>query len=448
MTISGPPYPRYPTGASPGGNAIGSFVIGSSPIGTIPSFDLWTTVISQYSNSPILTGILQSFFDALDQTVNIDAYFDNIWNINTAQGYGLDVWGRIVGVTRIVPVPGTITYLGFEEAGTSGVFGVGIFFSGSPLTNNFILSDDGFRTLILAKALANISDGSIKAINKLLLTLFKNRGNAYVTDGGEGASSVRVLLHLDGTNASTTIVDDNFFGASHVWTAAGNAQISTASSKFGGASGLFDGTGDFLTTPDSADLEVGSSNFTVDAWFNCSAVGGTTRAIAGKAVDTANSGWMIRRESSNVIAVYMLDFSGGPFLLGTTQFTNLLNPGWHHIAVTRSGSSWKLFIDGVVEASATQSFSVTDNVAVCSVGSWGTTGLNDTWLGNIDEFRLSIGIALWTSNFIPPTSAAQNNSMTMTYTFAFSLSAVELSIVQNSGVLPRPAGVSVTVVTP
>lgn len=178
--MSGPSYPPPPAAGS---NAIGSFTIGVSAIGTISSFDFWTTVISQYANSPIITSIIESFFDAMDQTANIDAYFDMIWNLNTAQGYGLDCWGRIVGVTRIVPVPGTITYFGFEEAASSGVFGVGIFFSGSPLTNNFILSDDGFRILILAKALANISDGSIKSINAMLLTLFPNRGNAYVTDG-------------------------------------------------------------------------------------------------------------------------------------------------------------------------------------------------------------------------------------------------------------------------
>lgn len=181
MIDTGPPYPN--PDPVPGSNAIGVFSIGVSPIGTIPAFNWWDTVISQYANAPALTGILQSFFDALDQTENIDSFFDMIWNLNTAQGYGLDVWGRIVGVTRIIPVPGTTDYLGFEEAATSGVFGVGVFFSGSPLTNNFILSDDGFRILILAKALANISDGAIPSINLLLLTLFPSRGNCYVTDG-------------------------------------------------------------------------------------------------------------------------------------------------------------------------------------------------------------------------------------------------------------------------
>jgi hypothetical protein len=181
MTDTGPPYP-HPNPA-PGSNAIGSFVIGVSPIGSIPTFDWWTTVLSQYANAPALTSILSSFFSAVDETANLDAFFDNIWNINTAQGYGLDVWGRIVGVTRVVPIPGTITYLVFEESGNADGFNNGIFFSGGGTTNNFILSDSAFRLLILTKALANISDGSIKSLNALLRALFPNRGNCYVTDG-------------------------------------------------------------------------------------------------------------------------------------------------------------------------------------------------------------------------------------------------------------------------
>jgi hypothetical protein len=58
-------------------------------------------------------------------------------------------------------------------------------------------------------------------------------------------SFTKILLHMDGANTSTTFTDSNSGGSAHTWTAAGNAQISTATYKFGGASGLFDGTGDF-----------------------------------------------------------------------------------------------------------------------------------------------------------------------------------------------------------
>lgn len=183
--MTGPPYPRYAPGAGPGENAIGSFVIGSSPIGTVPPFDYWRTILSQYANSEILTTIIGDLFECLDQTANFDAFFDLIWNVDTAQGYGLDVWGRIVGVSRVLQIPVATTYLGFEEMGGAQVegFNQAPFYAGDPVTNNYSLSDDAYRLLIFAKALANITDGSVASINRLLLSLFPNRGNCYVTDG-------------------------------------------------------------------------------------------------------------------------------------------------------------------------------------------------------------------------------------------------------------------------
>lgn len=186
--MSGPPVPPAPTAGS---NAIGKFTIGVSPIGTISPFVFWNTIISQYANSPILTQLIQNFDECIDQTRNFDNFYDDIWNIATASGIGLDIWGRIVGVSRVIQLPGSASYFGFEEAGTgnanSNPFGPGgtsPFYTGVPNTGNVALSDDAFRTLIYAKALANISDGSIKAINQLLINLFPGQGgNAYVTDG-------------------------------------------------------------------------------------------------------------------------------------------------------------------------------------------------------------------------------------------------------------------------
>lgn len=183
MPGPGAPYP-HPDPA-PGSSAIGQFQIGVSPIGTIPAFDVWQTVLSQYGNSSRITTMITDFGEANDPTYFLDDFFDNIWNVLTAVGYGLDVWGRIVGVTRIIPIPGDQEYFGFSEAGDAFGFGQAPFFSGSILTENFVLSDAAFRVLILAKAASNISDGSIIAINDILLALFPNRGNCYVTDGGD-----------------------------------------------------------------------------------------------------------------------------------------------------------------------------------------------------------------------------------------------------------------------
>lgn len=180
--MSGPTYP-HPNPA-PGSNAIGIGAIGIMQIGDIPTFQVWSTIISQYANSPTLTGIITSFNAAADLTAVFDSFYDLMWNILTAQGYGLDVWGRIVGVQRAISIPGTVQYLGFEEAGSSWTgFGQGGFYGGGLLTQNFLLNDTDFRKLILAKAAGNISDGSIPSINAILLALFPNRGACYVVDG-------------------------------------------------------------------------------------------------------------------------------------------------------------------------------------------------------------------------------------------------------------------------
>lgn len=177
--MSGPDIDRPRAGS----NAIGSFIIGVSPIGDINFFDVWSTIISQYANSPIITTLITNLDEYLDPTVNLDSFFDLVWNVDTAQGWGLDVWGRIVGVSRTLSVQLTDQYFGFEEAGVSAnPFNTQPFFSGQQLNNNFILTDSAYRVLILAKALANICDGSIPAINQILLNLFPNRGNCYVKD--------------------------------------------------------------------------------------------------------------------------------------------------------------------------------------------------------------------------------------------------------------------------
>ncbi|ENN86085.1 hypothetical protein RHSP_32132 [Rhizobium freirei PRF 81] len=174
------PYPRPPAGIP---NGIGQFEIGVSLIGTQPSFSVWDTVISQYANSKILTTLITNLNDYIDQTQNLDAFYDAIMNVATAQGEGLNIWGRIVGVNRVLKVQ-VGNWFGFNEASPgSWTFGQGSFYSGASLTSNFSLSDQAYRTLIYAKAAANITDGSIPAINHILMMLFPNRGNAYVTEG-------------------------------------------------------------------------------------------------------------------------------------------------------------------------------------------------------------------------------------------------------------------------
>jgi hypothetical protein len=182
---SGPQYPPLVLGA--GSNSTSSFNLGLDPIGDIIPFNVWSTIISQYANSPIIDTLIQNFQAYLDQTKNLSNFYDMIWNIATAQGHGLDVWGRIVGVNRILNIA-TGAWFGFGEALPSSLpFNQGVFYNGSSLTTSYSLTDQTFRELIMAKAMFNISNGSIGAINYILRSLFPNRGNCYVTDGIQSA---------------------------------------------------------------------------------------------------------------------------------------------------------------------------------------------------------------------------------------------------------------------
>lgn len=192
--MSGPNYPH--PNPKPGSNAIGSFVIGVSPIGTIPSFDIWTTIISQYANSPTITDMIEAFNAAMDLTEDMDAFYDTIWNITSAVGYGLDVWGRIVGVSRILQLPSDAVYFGFQESGSWVGFNQGPFFSGQAVGTSFALSDDAYRRLILAKAAANIWNGSMPQQNQILLDLFPGRGNCYVIDNQDMTMTYRFKFVL------------------------------------------------------------------------------------------------------------------------------------------------------------------------------------------------------------------------------------------------------------
>ncbi len=148
-----------------------------------------STVISQYAASPIITALVDDINAWIDPSQNINQFYNSCWNIQTAFGNGLAIWGRIVGVTNVVQIPSSTIYFGFLEnlqnGGTALGFGQAPFWNGSAsLTRPYNLPDAQFRQLILAKALANITNCSAPAINQILLNLFPGRGNCYVSDNG------------------------------------------------------------------------------------------------------------------------------------------------------------------------------------------------------------------------------------------------------------------------
>lgn len=207
-----------------------------------------------------------------------------------------------------------------------------------------------------------------------------------------------LLLHMNGADASTTFTDSSAT-TPHTVTAAGNAQIDTAQSKFGGASGLFDGTGDFLTLDGSAEFAFGTGDFTVDFWFRI-AVAGTAVLFDGRATGSDPALTPMIYAAANQLRYFT---NGGEVISGSTQ---LLVDTWYHCALTRSGTSTKLFLNGTQEGAT---YSDSNNYIVGAsrpmIGADGNGNGNNAFNGWIDELRVLKGEAAWTSNFTPPTSA-------------------------------------------
>lgn len=140
------------------------------------------TVQSKFANSPAILQLVENFDQYFSPSANIEQFFNLVWNINTAIGYGLIIWGEIVNVGNVVTIPAYDTF-GFNQGGSSYTgFGQGPFSGGASSTENVALSDSAYQQVILAKALFNICNGSTQAINQILLNLFPGRGNCYVNE--------------------------------------------------------------------------------------------------------------------------------------------------------------------------------------------------------------------------------------------------------------------------
>jgi hypothetical protein len=215
--------------------------------------------------------------------------------------------------------------------------------------------------------------------------------------------NVSLLLKMDGANNSTTFTDSSLTPKAVF--ANGNVKISTAQSKFGGSSALFDGTGDYLSIASDNTLSLDANNFTIEAWIYLSAKVNNYGTIIGNNPATFSSGatfFMAYGASSpaNPNKLGFGTFTTNPILVSTTSLD--IN-NWYHVAVTRDGTAVRLFINGTHEASATNSESINLGLNGTRIGSNGWDGSASFFQGYIDDLRITKGIARYTANFIPPT---------------------------------------------
>lgn len=222
-----------------------------------------------------------------------------------------------------------------------------------------------------------------------------------------------VLLHLDGTDGATTITD-NSLNASTAW----SGQVSTTQKKFGTASFWQTGSRRITNTLGAGTLNL-TADFTIDLWFFPTYNAGTSwyAPIAAwgqqDGAGTPTPQWRIFWRDNNRIMFYRVQDSVGENFIESTN--NLALNTWHHIAVTRSGTTTRLFVNGVLQGSFNDTLSYTHQSGYPMLGAWVSWhgGVNYLGGGYIDEFRLLRGHAAFTSNFTPPTAPYANQMVAL-----------------------------------
>jgi hypothetical protein len=272
--------------------------------------------------------------------------------------------------------------------------------------------------------------------NARYTTTFTSPTTAFVND-----SNTLLLLHCNGTNASTVFTDDNGIRAQNGISAIGNAQISTAQSKFGGASALFDGTGDSLTvSPTTGLADLMNNDFTIEFWMYNPETGIDAtfgdHFIGIENGGSGSNGWIIRNLGSKL--QWIFDGQGG---YDVATFNPSANT-WHHIAFVRSGTTLKCYTDGtertVTSYADRRSNSGSYNIKIGKVYS----SLSDDYLGHLDEIRIS-NSARYTTTFTPSTTAFVNDSNTLLLIHADGTDASTAFTDDNSQLTVTPAAASV-----
>lgn len=220
----------------------------------------------------------------------------------------------------------------------------------------------------------------------------RERTSVWPSSGDSYWSSVSLLLHMDGSNNSTTFTDSsaNVFSI----TAFGDAKISTTQSKFGGSSGAFDGTGDYISTPANSAFAFGTGDFTVELWLYVNALSGYKTLIG------------TRPTTSQFSDAWSIDYDGGGSLYGYSDNLIANSPGalstgaWAHIAFTRASGVCRMFKDGTLTGSQANTQNFTRNTLYVGAAGNGDGATNVY----TDEVRITKGVARYTSSFTAPTS--------------------------------------------
>jgi hypothetical protein len=290
---------------------------------------------------------------------------------------------------------GTVTSVGVASADSS------LSVSGSPITSSGSVTVD-LATVAVADGGTGLTSTSEGAL------LLASSSGAYVA---QTASPFQRNRLINGAQmVSQRYVDRPVAPAATAYPTDRWVASSTLSSgsflagRSAGWSNTFDGSGDYLSVADNAALELGTGAFTVEMWVNTTT---PSRTIFSKDTDVnVNFGNLTMDIGATGVVAFSCNPNSGNAtgrvtLTGTSSVTT---GAWVHIAVSRSGASWYLFINGTQEATATSSVGFRDSAAPFYIGCQLISSVAASFFnGSISNLRVVKGTALYTSAFTPST---------------------------------------------
>jgi hypothetical protein len=173
--------------------------------------------------------------------------------------------------------------------------------------------------------------------------------------------------------------------------------VNTSTKKFGSGALYFDGT-NYMTTPSNNDFNIGTGDFTIEAWGYRTSNAATWTSILSTRANNGgiSNAWVLGVHTTGYAYVY-----GDAAMVVTGSAGEVPLNTWVHIAASRQNGTMRLFINGTLSSSAASSGNYT--VSTPCIGS--NLNASEPWTGYIDDLRLTKGVARYTANFTPPTAA-------------------------------------------
>jgi hypothetical protein len=191
-----------------------------------------------------------------------------------------------------------------------------------------------------------------------------------------------LLLHFNGADGATSTVDDT--GRHGTINCSGTAQLDTSEKKFGTASLILDGDGDYLGLPDSSDWDICGSledDWTIDLWIKYSSTLLDYKTYLCQ-FENANNYWTFRSSASSIKMTFLhngtLEEMGSGIKIDDTN--------WHHVAMIKIDNVYSIYLDGTQisynTTSATDTYASTLRIGIKEAS------IPDYFYGFMDEIRI------------------------------------------------------------